>query len=345
VGRRPNDLQGLAELSGLVPLVALVLGPSAGHGALTAPLCDVVVMTGDAALFSGGPPLVKDAIGEDVTKEELGGPQVHVDVSGVAHNVVADDGDAVAFARRYLAFFPSSAWTRAPWHDTGDIGPRSVGALLDLIPPDERRAYSMRAVLDLVADRDSVLEIQPRYGAAMVTALARLGGHSVAIVANDPAVRAGAIDSAAAAKAAHFLEVADSFHLPVVFLADNPGVMVGTRAEREGALRHAARLFAVQHRLRVPKLHVTVRKAYGFGSSVMAMNPFDGQTISLALPGVTLGAMPGAEGDAYRRAETLAYDDVIDPRELRNALLAGLRLAAGRDAVAPTPATWTGITP
>ena len=126
-------------------------------------------------------------------------------------------------------------------------------------------------------------------------------------MANDPSVLAGTIDCDAADKAAHFLDVADSFGLPCVFLADNPGVLAGTSAERQGILRHAARLFAVQHRLRVPKLHVTVRKAFGFGSSVMAMNPFDGQTISLAFPSVTLGALPAgssasAIGDADERA-------------------------------------------
>ena len=115
----------------------------------------------------------------------------------------------------------------------------------------------------------------------------------MAIVANDPSVLAGTIDSDAADKAAHFLDVADAFGLPCVFLADNPGVLAGTAAEGQGILRHAARLFAVQHRLRVPKLHVTLRKAFGFGSSVMAMNPFDGQTITLALPSITLGALPG----------------------------------------------------
>ena len=150
--------------------------------------------------------------------------------------------------------------------------------------------------------------------------------------------------------------MADAFGLPCVFLADNPGVLAGTAGEGQGILRHAARLFAVQHRMRVPKLHVTLRKAFGFGSSVMAMNPFDGQTVSLALPSVTLGAMPAAsEASAIddpeerarvaaeqaeasvRAAARLAYDEVVDPRDLRDALLAGLSLAQGRDAATRTP--------
>jgi acetyl-CoA carboxylase carboxyltransferase component len=163
-------------------------------------------------------------------------------------------------------------------------------------------------------------------------------------------VAAGAIDAAAAQKAARFMTTAGSFGLPVIFLADNPGVMPGTAAERSGALLHAARMFQAQHRLSVPKLHVTLRKAYGFGSSVMAMNPFDRQTVNLAFPAISLGAMPAASGakaakldeataqkiaadqaaSAMQLADRAVFDDVIDPRDLRNALLDGLMLAKGR---------------
>lgn len=363
-GRRPNDLQGLAELSGLVPMVCLVLGASAGHGALTAPLSDFVVMSEAASMFAAGPPIVKAAIGETVTKEQLGGPQVHVVQSGVAHNLAADDREAIALARRYLSYFPLNAW-EAPPRMEGDDGPRRLEAILELIDPDPRVAFRMSSVLKLLVDEGTLLEIQPRYGASIVTALARLGGRSVAIVANDPSVNAGAVDAAAADKATRFLDVANAFHLPVVFLTDNPGVMAGTAAEKSGALRHAARMFVAQHRLRVPKLHVTLRKAFGFGSSIMAMNPFDGQTVSLAFPAITLGSMPAASGaaaakldeatrariaaeqagGAFHVADRLGYDEVIDPRELRNALLQGLILTAGRGTAAYAPVQWSGITP
>jgi acetyl-CoA carboxylase carboxyltransferase component len=341
---------GLAELSGSVPMVCLVLGASAGHGALTAPLCDFIVMTESASIFAAGPPLVKSATGEDVTKEVLGGPQVSADTSGLVHNVVADDVEAIALARRYLAHFPLNAWEHPPWRDGPDTAPRRVDALLELIPPDPRRPYPIRPVLEELVDGGELLDVQPTFGRSVVTVLAHLGGRSVAFVANDPSVMAGSIDSDAADKAAHFLDVAGAFGLPVVFLADNPGVLAGTVAERQGILRHAARMFAVQHRLQSPKLHVTLRKAFGFGSSIMAMNPFDGQTISLALPSITLGALPAsseasAVKDEAERARLaaeqakasitagarLAYDDVVDPRDLRNALLAGLALAEGRD--------------
>lgn len=365
-GRAPNDLQTLAHISGLVPTVAAVMGSSAGHGALTAPLMDFVVMVEGASLFSAGPPLVKEATGEEVTKEELGGAAVHTTLSGVAHNAAPDDGAALDLIGRYLAYFPSSSWQYPRRSDAAaDTGPRQLDELTDLIPADPRRGYDIRPVVELVADRDSVLEIEPAFGRPVVTVLARLGGEPLAIVANQPAANAGAIDSDAADKAAHFIEVADAFHLPVVFLADNPGVLAGTAAERSGILRQAARMFAAQARVQSLKLHVTLRKAYGFGSSLMAMNPFDRQAVTLALPGARLGAMPatgagaaaGVDGDAqqlldhadlggaYSSADTMSYDEVIEPRELRNALLAALRLASARRAEPPGPSSHHGIRP
>jgi methylmalonyl-CoA decarboxylase subunit alpha len=361
--RRPGDLLGLAELSGTVPIICLVLGASAGHGALTAPLSDFAVMTETASIFAAGPPLVKSATGEDVTKEVLGGPQVAANTAGVIHNVVADDVEAIELAQRYLGHFPLNAWEDPPYRDRGDVGPRRLDGLLDLIPVDARRPYSMHPVLEALVDDGSLLEIQPTFGRSIVTALAYLGGRSVAVVANDPSVMAGTIDSNAADKAAHFLSVADAFGLPCIFLADNPGVLAGTTAEQQGILRHAARMFAVQHRLTVPKLHVTLRKAFGFGSSVMAMNPFDDQTLTLAFPSITLGALPASsEGSAIADPEErqrvaaqqanasitagswLAYDDVIDPRDLRDALLAGLALTEGRQ-TAPSSPPLTRILP
>jgi acetyl-CoA carboxylase carboxyltransferase component len=360
----PNDLQALTQLSGLVPTVAVVMGASAGHGALSAPLMDWVVMVEGAAIFSAGPPLVEAATGERVDKETLGGVSVHAVASGVVHNCASDDAGALALVRRYLGYFPSNAWQRPPSIASED-GPRALEELLGLIPPNPRRPYDVRQVVDHLADRESVLEIQPEFGAAIVTSLARLGGRPVAIVANQPQVKAGAIDRDAGEKGARFIEIADAFHLPVIFLADNPGVLAGTAAEREGALRLAARMYAAQARVRGPKMHVTLRKAYGFGSSLMAMNPFDGQTLTLAFPGATLGAMPAGGGgtaasaDAgtqsqleaeeaggpWSTADTMAYDDVIDPRDLRNALLDGLSLAEGRAAGPLEPARHTGVRP
>jgi len=364
-GRRPNDLQGLAELSGLVPMVCLVLGPSAGHSALAAPLSDFTIMTEAASMFAAGPPIVKGAIGEVVTKEALGGPQVHVELSGVAHNLATDDGAAIGMARRYLSYFPLNAWRAPARVDGPDTGPRTLDGILSLINPDSRIPFEMRELLEMVVDGGSLFEVQPAYGGLLVTALGRPGGRSVALVADNPKVGAGAVDAAAANKATHFLQVAGAFHLPVIFLTDNPGVMPGSAAERAGALRQAARMFVAQHRLTVPKLHVTLRKAFGFGSSVMAMNPFDGQTLSLSFPAISLGAMPASSGadaakldsatrariaaeqagGAYQLADKLGFDDVIDPRELRNALLNGLILTEGRRGLPLEPVRNIGIAP
>jgi acetyl-CoA carboxylase carboxyltransferase component len=348
----PNDLQALAALSGTAPTVAVVMGASAGHGALTAPMMDLTIMVDGAALFSAGPPLVAAATGEEVGKEELGGTAIHTVVSGVAHNAAATDGEALAQVRAYLAYFPTNAWLGPPPRPSDD-GERRLETILDVVPADPRRPYDIRRVVELLADDGVVFEVQPAFGRSLVTALVHLGGESVAVVANNPAAKAGAIDRDAADKGARFLEVIDAFGLPVVFLADNPGVLAGTVAEQSGILRHAARLYAAQAALRVPKLHVTLRKAYGFGSSLMAMNPFDAQTTTLAFPGARLGAMPaesGAEaagiepdvralmehaelGGAYSAADRLSYDDVIDPRDLRIELMRALALTAARRAV------------
>jgi methylmalonyl-CoA decarboxylase subunit alpha len=338
-GRRPNDLQGLADLKGKVPLVTLVLGPAAGHSALAAPLADYAVMTRQASLFTAGPILVKAATGEDVTTDELGGPQVAI-ASGVVHSVATDDEHAIDAARCWLSYFDGEVWGE-------DVDPRRLDDLLDLVPPDPRRPYPMAEVVDRLADGDTYLPVGLGFGDGMLTALIRLGGRPLAVVANDPSVRAGAIGRDEADKAARFLDTVAPFGLPALFLADNPGVMAGTRAERDGVLRAAAALFAAQRRYPGTKLHVTLRKAFGFGSSAMAMNPFDHQTLTLAFPGVLLGAMPAESGGRaaglaadeqaaaeilqaggpYRTAHTMGYDDVIDPRDLRNALLGGLATA------------------
>lgn len=361
-----GELQALARLSGLVPTVGIIMGPCAGHSSATASLLDFIVMVEGASLYAAGPKLVEVATGERITKEELGGAQVHTEISGVAHNRAPDDCAALDLVRRYLSFLPSSAWSYPPRSEQAadDTAQRRLDAILDVVPADHRRAYDMHGLVGLLVDRGDVLEIQPDYGRSILTTLARLGGRPVAIIANQPAARAGAIDASAAVKAAHFMELADAFHLPVVFLVDTPGILAGSAAERGGVLRAAARMFAVQSGLRVPKFHVTVRKAYGFGGAVMALMPFSDQILSFSFPGSRLAGMPPAgagratgdeetearlkrdeAGSGYRSVAALWYDDVIDPRELRNVLLAGLQLAGARQAAPPEPARRSRITP
>ncbi len=364
-GRTPTDLLAQAQCSGRVPTVAAVLGPSAGHGALVAPVSDFRIMSQQGAIFTAGPPVVKESTGEEISKEELGGPAVAIP-SGVIHNVAEDDEAVLDTIRRYLSYFPPSAWSYPSPRPTDEsTGPRPTPELLDIVSRDNRRIYDMRAVLDVVFDRPDWLEIQPRFGRAIICALAHLGGHPVAVVANQPQVLAGSIDADAADKAAHFIMVADSFHLPIVFFADNPGMLPGSRSEREGVLRSGGRMFAAQTAATTIKLHVTLRKAYGFGSMVMSLLGFDGQVATFAYPGATMGAMSAAAlsrashaaedlsaelRDAelqasYRSAERLGFDELLDPRETRDALLSSLRRGLSSRQAAAEPVSRTVIMP
>jgi acetyl-CoA carboxylase carboxyltransferase component len=362
--RTPTDLLAQGRCSGRVPLVTAVLGASAGHGALVAPMSDFTVMAEHAAIFTAGPPVVLESLGEEITKEELGGPKVAV-ASGLIHNAAPDDRAALDLVKRYLRYFPSSAWSYPPDADTGDTGPRLVPELLDLVPRNHRKLYQMRDVIDAVFDRSPWLEVQPEFGRTVICALAHLGGHPVAVVANQPRVLAGSVDANGADKAARFITVADSFHLPLVFLADNPGVLPGLASEKRGILRSGARMFAAQTLATSPKLQVTLRKAYGFGSMVMAMIGFDGQSSVYAFPGSTMGAMgaaamsraTGADADvaarlreaelqaSYRAAGTFGFDELIDPRETRNVLLHALERALYRRQAPAEPVARIGILP
>jgi acetyl-CoA carboxylase carboxyltransferase component len=364
-GRTPTDLLAQAQCSGRVPTVAAVLGPSAGHGALVAPVCDFRIMSAHGAIFTAGPPVVKESTGEEISKEDLGGAGV-APLSGVVHNLVDDDETALDDIRRYLSYFPPSAWSYPPSQPADTLTePRPTPELLDIVSRDNRRVYDMRAVLDVVFDRPDWFEVQPQYGRAIICALAHLGGHPVAIVANQPQVLAGSIDAAAADKAAHFILVADSFHLPIVFLADNPGMLPGSRSEREGVLRSGARMFAAQTAATTIKLHVTLRKAYGFGSMVMSLLGFDHQSATFAYPGATMGAMSAAAlsrashaGEdlsaklrdaelqaSFRSAEHMGFDELIDPRETRDALLAALHRGVSSRQAAAEPVSRTVILP
>jgi acetyl-CoA carboxylase carboxyltransferase component len=267
--------------------------------------------------------------------------------------------------RGYLRYFPSSAWSYPPSVDGGDEAPRDVPELLDLLPRNGRQVYDMHDVIDVTFDAGSSFVVQPAFGRSIICALARLGGHPVAVVANQPQVLAGSIDADAAEKAAHFITVADSFHLPLIFLSDNPGVMPGSASERQGILRAGARMYAAQTLATTPKFEVTVRKAYGFGSMVMGMIPFDGQSGVFAVPGATMGAMGAAamsrsrgsdEDEAallrkaeveasFRSAQSFGFDELIGPNEIRNVLLHSLERSLHRRQAAPEPKARIGVSP
>ncbi len=351
----------MADLSGLVPTVAIVTGPSAGHGALAAPLSDFVIMVGGhGALFTAGPPLVAASTGEQIDKQTLGGPQVAIDTSGVAHNLAESDDAALCWPAGTCRI-SRARLAAATVGGAGRRQPRRGGAgTTGTARPDPGQP---EATLRHAGDARGRRRRGHRHRdpadvrTSIITALVRIGGHAVAVVANQPTVTAGAVTVAAADKRRPSSN-SGAFHLPVLFLADNPGVMAGSASEKAGILKASARMFAAQHRLRTPKFHVTVRKAFGFGSSVRGANPYDNQTMTLAFPAVTLGGIPAdvggrtaKEDDDTRRAlveneasgpwalaQTLFYDDVIDPRELRNILLAAWTGRPGRRGR-------TGVTP
>jgi acetyl-CoA carboxylase carboxyltransferase component len=342
----PNDLQLVADLQGRVPVITIVLGTSAGHGALTGMFADLIIMKENSALFTAGPPLVRAALGLETTPEELGGAHMHTRDSGVAHNVGNTEQDCFAMARYFLSLLPTRAGEPLPEQRTAHAAaPRSVDALLDIIPPQVNQAYDMRTVLQELFDRQTLFELQPDYGRSLLVAIGRIGGIPCMVMANQPLVEAGAITQASADKACHFIAVADNFGLPLVSLLDNPGVMPGPAAERTGVLKAASRMFLAQRRYRGRKIVVTLRKAFGFGSSVMGMNPWDGQVISLALPCVNLGGVPAIGGSEAARAsreetaqlqaiqsgawvpaDSMAFDKVIAPETLRNEIIAALNL-------------------
>jgi acetyl-CoA carboxylase carboxyltransferase component len=305
-------------------------------------------MTDTASIFTAGPPLVKASLGEDVTKEDLGGPAVAL-ASGLIHNHASSDEDALAQIRQWLSYLPSSAWQQPPIEEDAE-GDRATPELVEMIPTNPRHPYDMAAVIVTVMDTGSFFEIQPGFGPSMITGFARLSGQPVAVVANQPQHLAGTINVEAAEKATHFIKVADSFHVPLIFLTDNPGVLAGSASEKAGILKHAGRMFTAQHAATVPKIQLTLRKAYGFGSTAMGMNPFDNQTLNLAYPGVSFGAMPARGADeatgadeqtraalqqaeeesGYRSASALSVDDIIEPAETRSKLLQGLTISSAR---------------
>lgn len=342
----PNDLQLLADLKGRVPVVALVLGTSAGHGALSGVFADLLIMANGATLFTAGPPLVRAALGIDATPEELGGATLHTRHSGVAHNLGESEQDCFAMARYFLSLLPARAGDPLPeLRHLPAAALRTVEALMDIIPVQVNQAYDMRRVLHELVDESSLFELQPDFGRSLIVALARIGGVPCMLLANQPATLAGAITREGAEKACHFIEVAHCFGLPLISLLDNPGVMPGSVAEQSGVLKAAGQMFRAQRRYRGRKIVVTLRKAFGFGSSVMGMNPWDGQVISLALPCANLGGIPAISGaeaahanaqdaaklqdiqsGAWVPADAMAFDKVIAPAQLRNELINALYL-------------------
>ncbi len=310
----------IAQVMGVAPVASAALGPVAGFPAARLVASHFSVMTKETAqVLVGGPALVERALGEKLTKEELGGADVHLP-NGVVDNLAEDEADAIAQVRRFLSYLPRNVDELAPRLETGDPPDRREEALLEIVPRDRRRVFDVRRMLRLILDEDSFFEIAPRTGRGQVTGLARLDGHAVGVLANDSRFYAGSMTADGARKVRRFVDLCDTFHLPVLSFVDEPGFMIGRDAERAGTIRYGAQaLFAVVQS-RVPWISIHVRKAFG----VAAAAHFGPNARVLAWPSAERGALPleGGVAVAFRREIEAAEDPVARREELENQLAA-----------------------
>ena len=303
-------------LTGVVPQISVVSGASAGGGAYSPALTDLILMTEDAAMFLTGPGVVRDALGEEIDAASLGGPRVH-DRNGVCHLVEADEEAAALRVRQLLSYLPSSAEDAAPLFAPLAPALPDPGAA---VPSEPRRAYDVRDALDGIIDRGSLLELFPRWARNVVTALARVEGRPVGIVANQPHYLGGVLDTQGSDKAARFVRFCDSFGVPLIAVVDTPGFMPGSRQERAGVIRQGAGLLRAFAAARVPKLTVVLRKSYG--GAYITMNSRDlGADLVLAWPGAELGIMSAraAVGIVHRRELRVAGDVEAERKRLADA--------------------------
>jgi len=277
-------------LSGRVPQICLLFGPSAAGGAYIPAFCDVVVMVdGNASMYLGSPRMAEMVIGEKVTLEEMGGAKMHTSVSGCGDVLVSNEEQALSFGREYLGYMPQSSDGEPP--STWVRPPRVGGAALEkTILPDENKPFDMREVIDGVIDEGSMLELKARFAKELITAFARVEGRPVGIVANQPKHLGGVLFVDSADKAARFIWLCDAFNLPILFLADVPGFMIGTKVERQGIIRAGAKMVAAVSEATVPKLSIVVRKAYGAGLYAMCGPAFEPEAC-LALPTASIAVM------------------------------------------------------
>ena len=370
-----HHFMDIAKLSGVTPQIAGVLGPCAGDSSLLPAMMEFIVMVeGTAMLAAGGPPLVKMGTGEDVTKEELGGTDLHCRISGVADNRAVDDADAIRQIRRYLSYMPTNTYEYPPYVEPEDSPDRRDEDLAGILPENKRRPYDMMKIINKVVDQDSFFEIKPDFAKMMITGLARMNGHAVGIIANQPKVMAGAITAAAGAKHRHFMDLCNAFHLPIIFLMDTPGVMTGPQSEKEGALRAGMTIAHSFAFARVPLLTLTIHKGFGYGAAAMG-GLGAGQSTTLAWPNADFNAIPldsgiqaayralleaaddpeaeqarleaelGALCGAFPAAEQMKIDDIIEPAATRPRLIQALERALTHRTQAPVPATRWGILP
>jgi acetyl-CoA carboxylase carboxyltransferase component len=324
-------------------------------------------------MYLGSPRMAEMVIGEKVSLEEMGGARMHTSKSGCGHLLVSSDEEGIDLARRYLSYFPSSFADEPP--NAPPAGTASDRPIRELIPADENKPFDMRELLDRLIDEDSFFEVHDRWAKEVIVGYARLDGHVVGIVANQPKVKGGVLFVDSADKCARFIWTCNAFNIPLLFLADVPGFMIGTQVEREGIIRHGAKMISAVSEANVPKISVIVRKAYGAGLYAMAGPAFD-PDCCLALPTASIAVMGpeaainavyynqlqaieepaeraarteelreeyAADIDVLHLASELVVDAVIQPEELREELIRRFALAAAKDR--EWPAKRNPITP
>ncbi|TMM04013.1 MAG: acyl-CoA carboxylase subunit beta [Actinobacteria bacterium] len=346
------------KLSGVVPQICVLFGPSAAGGAYIPAFCDVVIMRdGNASMYLGSPRMAEMVIGERVSLEEMGGARMHTSVSGCGTLLVKTDEEGVDAARRWLSYMPSN-WTEEP----PPAPPAEPDGEWPEIPRDENKAFDVKALIAALVDAGSFFEVHPRWAKEVVVGFARLDGRAIGIVANQPRQKGGVLFVDSADKAARFIWTCNAFNVPLLFLADVPGFMIGTQVERQGIIRHGAKMISAVSEATVPKLSVIVRKAYGAGLYAMAGPAFDPDAC-IALPTASIAVMgPQAAVNAVfynqlqaiadpderaRRTEELrreyaedidilhlaseiVVDAVVQPEDLRSELVRRFALAHGK---------------
>ena len=358
-------------MSGVVPQVAAMVGPGAAGTAYIPGLADFVPMVkGTSSMALGGPHLVRAVVGEEVSEEDLGGSKIHTQVSGCADLEVDDDNACIEAVKDYLSFFPSHNGDkpprREPENEEGDDDPMALlgDDILEIVPDSPRKAYNMKKIIKRLVDGGSHFEIKPKWAKNIITTLARIGGYPVGIVASNPMHMGGALDVNSADKAARFVWLCDAFNIPLVFLSDVPGFLVGSKVEAEGIIRHGAKMLFAVSEATVPKLSVVVRKSYGAGYYVMCGRAYDPDLL-VAWPTAEISVM-GAEGmvgiaaakqlaeaedpvamrkqmaeaiqpmiNIYKVAGWGYVDDIIDPRETRRVLFQGLEITRNKTVERP----------
>jgi acetyl-CoA carboxylase carboxyltransferase component len=344
------------ELMSRVPVVAAALGPVAGLGAARVAASHFSVMPKKTAqLFVAGPPVVRRAFGKQVDKESLGGSHIHARGSGAVDNEARDEDDALDQIRRFLSYLPGSVFETPPRVECEDDPERRDEALLSIVPRDRRKPYDVRKLLALVMDRGSLFEMGRYFGRPLLTAFARLDGVPVGVMANDPRHLAGSIDADASDKMVRFVDLCDTFHLPVVNVVDNPGFLIGVEAERRGTIRHGVRALAAVYQSSVPWATLIIRRVFGVAGA--GHGPSQRLNVRYAWPSGEWGSLPieGGVEAAYRRqieasddpdalraeleeklsslrspfltAEAFGIEEIIDPRDTRRLLIEFARRA------------------